>query len=142
MALIDKITALAAARGKTVVVRNPLNSNLVLSDDSDGHGPYITAWSIAELGSVPILADGFTADELKNRDKIITALPATQAQTEDETRDDALLADADRQAIYSAIRTATPAQIKNYIQNNVTDLASARAMLTRLTLLIAMIIRR
>ncbi len=62
--------------------------------------------------------------------------------TEDEIRDEALLADPDRQAIMTAIRDATPAQIKTYINNNVTDLASARAMLRNLALLVALVVKR
>lgn len=60
----------------------------------------------------------------------------------EELCDEALLADADRQALLSAIRTATPGQIKTYIQNNVTDMPSARLMLIRLTLLVAVLVRR
>lgn len=57
-------------------------------------------------------------------------------------RELALLADIDRQEVYNAIRDASPAQIKSYIQTNVTDLASARAMLIRIALLIALELRR
>lgn len=139
MALIDKITALAAARGKRLVF-GPDIFNCEVRDDGDAAGPYLTAWSIAELGAVPTLADGFTADEL--RVPLVTELPPTPAPTADQVRDEALLADADRQALLAAIRNATPAQIKTYINNNVTDLASARTMLTRIALLIALIVRR
>lgn len=62
--------------------------------------------------------------------------------TAEETRENALLGDTDRQAIINAIRTATPTQIKNYVNNNVTDLASARQMLMRILLLVAMVVRR
>lgn len=139
MALIDKVQALAAARGRRLVFSTTA-FNCAMRDEGDGLGPYISAWSVVELGPVPTLADGFTANEL--RAAINTSLPPTPAPKADETRDDALLADVDRQAIYNAIRNATPQQIKTYIQNNVTDLASARAMLTRLALLIAILVRK
>lgn len=59
------------------------------------------------------------------------------ALTADQSRNAALDADTDRQNILQAIKGASPAQIKNYINNNVTDLASARTMLIRLALLVA-----
>src|SRR5215475_3183029 len=62
--------------------------------------------------------------------------------TADETRIAALLADTDRQNFVSAAIGATPQQIKNYITNNVTDLATARQMLIRLALLVILEIRR
>jgi hypothetical protein len=61
--------------------------------------------------------------------------------TEGELRNAAFDADVDRQNMVSAITNATPAQIKNYVNNNVTDLASARLMITRLTLLVAKSLR-
>lgn len=39
------------------------------------------------------------------------------------------------------LKTATPAQIKNYIDGQVTDLASARVMLKRMALLLAVVVR-
>ena len=74
MALMDKVTKLTASRGKRLVL-GPNIFNCEMRDDSDGLGPYITAWSVAELGAVPTLADGFTADEL--RATIRTELPPT-----------------------------------------------------------------
>lgn len=139
MALLDKIRGLAAVRGARLVL-HPFAGNVVMVDNSDGRGPFITVWSVAELGPVPTLADGFTADEL--RGPIITDPPPTPPLTADELRDEALIADVDRQAIVAAIRNATPAQIKAYVNNNVTDLASARAMLRNLALLVALTIRR
>lgn len=61
--------------------------------------------------------------------------------TADEARITVFNADTDRQTLVDQIKTATPAQIKNYINTNVTDLASARQMLMRLTLLVAKYIR-
>ena len=74
MALVDKVNSLAAARGARLVL-GPNVFNCEMRDDTDGLGPYITAWSVAELGAVPTIADGFTADEL--RAEIRTVLPST-----------------------------------------------------------------
>lgn len=138
MALREKVEALAAARGKRLVI-GPFVFNVLMRDQSDGRGPYISSWSTAELGPVPTQADGFTADEL--REPVFTNVPPTPAPTADQLRDAALQGDTDRQAIVTAIKNATPAQIKTYITNNVTDLASARQMLIKLALLVARNIR-
>lgn len=121
---------------------DPGLANIVMRDDSDGRGPYLVVWSEAELGPLPTLADGFTEDHLRLGVAIDTNPPPTPPLTADEVRDDALIADTDRQTIVNAIRNATPAQIKNYVNNNVTDLASARVMLRNLALLVAMVVRR
>lgn len=63
------------------------------------------------------------------------------APTVEQLREAALVADADRQVLVAAIQDATPAQIKTFITNNVTDLASARLMLIKLALLVAKVIR-
>jgi len=141
MALIDKIIALAAVRGKRIKA-GPSGSNFEVRDDSDGAGPYITVWSEIELGPLPTLADGFTAEELRRGAEIVLNPPPTVPPTADELRDEALIADTDRQAVFNQIRNATPAQIKNYVNTQVTDLASARVMLRNLTLLVAMLVRR
>jgi hypothetical protein len=61
--------------------------------------------------------------------------------TAEETRRSALLADTDRQNFLDNIATHTPQEIKNYIANNVTDLASAKLMLARIALLVALNLR-
>jgi hypothetical protein len=63
------------------------------------------------------------------------------APTADEVRTAQFNGDTDRQDIVSAAGNATPQQIKNYINNNVTDLASAKVMLIKLALLVAKTIR-
>jgi hypothetical protein len=49
--------------------------------------------------------------------------------------------DIDRQTIVTNLRDKTPDQIKQWINNNATDLATTRQMLIRLTLLIAKTMR-
>jgi hypothetical protein len=61
--------------------------------------------------------------------------------TADEIRAGQFNADVDRQDIVTQVKNATPTQIKNYINNNVTDLASARVMLIKIALLVAKTIR-
>jgi hypothetical protein len=52
------------------------------------------------------------------------------------------LADPNRQALITQLQTATPAQITAFITNNVTDLASARAMLVKFALVLALVANR
>lgn len=76
--------------------------------------------------------------------------PQTPQQLADAAADAALTAkleairnDAACAQIRNAIEAAdNPAQIVNYVNNNVTDLASARQMLVRIALLLAITIRR
>ena len=49
----------------------------------------------------------------------------------------AFQSDSNRQAILAAISNATPAQVATYVNNQVTDLASAKAMLVKVVLLLA-----
>jgi hypothetical protein len=63
------------------------------------------------------------------------------APTGDEVRSAQFNSDTDRQDIVTAAANATPQQIKNYINNNVTDLASAKVMLIKLALLVSKTIR-
>jgi hypothetical protein len=53
------------------------------------------------------------------------------------TRFDQFYGDSDLADLASNIQTATPAQVRNYVINNVTDLASARLLLTKILLLLA-----
>ncbi len=46
-------------------------------------------------------------------------------------------ADATRQELITQLSTATPAQINTYVNNNVTDLAGARALFKKILLVLA-----
>lgn len=59
-----------------------------------------------------------------------------------EAREEAFVNDPDRAILVERLRNATPAQIKTYITNNVTNLAQAREMLIKLALVVAILIRR
>lgn len=50
-------------------------------------------------------------------------------------------ADTDREDLVSKLRDATPEQIKTYITNNVTNLAEARVLLTKMALVLATLVR-
>lgn len=103
-----------------------LKRDVVINDD--GSGPIISVWNIP----APVPSD----------QEILDALAAKDAKTSMENaRTTAFNNDTDRQAFVAAVKNATPAQIKTYINNNVTDLASARTMLYRLTLLVAFSLR-
>jgi hypothetical protein len=68
--------------------------------------------------------------------------PPPRQLTADELRDETFLADSERQTLLAQLRNATVAQIKIYVDNNVTDLASARVMLRRIILLLAVAVKR
>lgn len=83
---------------------------------------------------------GATQAQIQAAQNVIATFDATAAQAAiaaDAARDAAMASDVDRQDILAKIATATPTQIKNYINNNVTDLASAKVFLMKLTLLVA-----
>lgn len=74
----------------------------------------------------------FTAAEESAQDALDAAALATQ------TRVASFQTDAGRAALIAQLQAATPAQIKTFITNQVTDLASARQMLIALALVIAL----
>jgi hypothetical protein len=61
--------------------------------------------------------------------------------TADEIRNAQFNNDIDRQTIVTNLQDKTPDQIKQWINNNATDLATTRQMLIRLTLLVAKTLR-
>lgn len=75
-------------------------------------------------------------------DGAVVKYATPQADITEAARISALRADPQRAAMVNALLNATPAQIDNYMDANVTDLASARAMLKRLAKLMAVAIRQ
>ncbi len=63
---------------------------------------------------------------------------ASVAAAEEKTRTDTFRTDADRVDVLNRLKTATAAQIRQYVNNNVTDLASAKLMLARILILISL----
>jgi hypothetical protein len=61
------------------------------------------------------------------------------APSADDVRKTAFKADPNYQTMLAQLKSATPAQVSTYITNNVTDLASARAMLIKLALIVAVL---
>lgn len=51
----------------------------------------------------------------------------------------AFKADVNYQALLAQLKAATPAQVQSYITTNVTDLPSARAMLIKIALVLALV---
>jgi hypothetical protein len=45
--------------------------------------------------------------------------------------------DVDRQELVERLRTATPAEIKTYVENQVTSLASAKVLLAKILLVLS-----
>lgn len=56
-----------------------------------------------------------------------------------EQRDDSFKTDADRIDLINRLTSATPVQIKNYVDTNVTNLAAAKVLLTKMLLIMATI---
>jgi len=52
-------------------------------------------------------------------------------------RRDQFTADTDLQDLLARVQAATPAQVKTYVNTNVTDLASAKILLAKIILLLA-----
>lgn len=61
----------------------------------------------------------------------------TQEEIDRQARRAALSAEAAADAFIDALREATPDQIKTFVQNNVTDLASARLFIGKLACAVA-----
>lgn len=77
----------------------------------------------------------FTPDEEATQDAIDAAV-STKA-----TREATITGDATRQAILAQLKTATAAQIRNYVAANVTNLATAQAFLGHILVLISLDVR-
>lgn len=63
--------------------------------------------------------------------------PPPPEPTADQLRVQSFDADSDRQELLNRLRSATPAQIKSYVTSSVTDLASARSLLTKVLLVLS-----
>ena len=86
--------------------------------------------------------EGQTSDTLPTIDSLSSVSdPVVATEQASAARVAQFLADTDRQTLLANFLTATPAQIKTYVNNNVTDLASAKVLLQRILLLVAVIIR-
>jgi len=84
----------------------------------------------------------YTVDEEAAADAANAADVAAQAPVmADAARVAAIRANARRQALIAAIMQTDDAGILTYINNNVTDLASAKVMLANIALLVAGVIR-
>jgi cobalamin biosynthesis Mg chelatase CobN len=59
----------------------------------------------------------------------------------DEQRDDDIRALPEREDMLEKLRNATPQQISDYVDNNVTDLASARTLFKRLIYVLALVVK-
>lgn len=75
-------------------------------------------------GAVPVQADV---------DAFFAPALAVAARTQ------AFQADAGYQTLLAQLRAATPAQVTNYINTNVVDLPTARTMLAKLALIVALL---
>jgi hypothetical protein len=81
-------------------------------------------------------------DTLADLEWLDAGSPPTEAEISAEVArlaalDSAWATDVDRLDIISKLKGASPTQIKNYVQNNVTDLASAKTLLSKVLLLLS-----
>lgn len=82
----------------------------------------------ARLWTTPIVAAWQTAHPYVAPDPVAVAAAQRIA---------AFQSDTNRQAMLAALTSATPAQVQTYINNNVTDLPSAKVMLYKIALILA-----
>ncbi len=104
----------------------------------DGDGATVS-WNPAL--NQPSDVDGYVGRKWKEAGSPIPQAYVAPDPTADQIRAAAWLADADRQNLITQIANATPAQVKAYVNTNVTDLASAKVLLTKIILLVGMTIR-
>jgi hypothetical protein len=76
-------------------------------------------------------------DTLPDIDDLSSVPDPIKTEVEDNAiRFNVFRADTDRQDLVNNIAKKTPAQIKTYVQNNVTDLASAKILMAKILLLV------
>jgi len=66
----EKISQLLQSRGKEMILGPTIGfrgCNVILADSMDGRGIWIAQWDTAALGDWPTEADGFSADQLRNK---------------------------------------------------------------------------
>lgn len=103
----------------------------------DGQGKNVIVSSDGTITLVDPTPEEIAAKELMAEQ----VLAQRQAREALKTREQTFVADTDRQELLNQLLTATPAQIKNYVNNNVTDLASAKILLSKIILLLAIAIK-
>lgn len=86
-----------------------------------------------QVGSLWVDSDAGVAPTQADIDAVFAPAVAAQARVT------AFKADANYVAMLAALKVATPAQVSTYITTNVTDLPSARAMLIKLALIVALV---
>jgi hypothetical protein len=99
-----------------------------LNDDDE---PFVVEEKITDFSNYQVYLDRWTA----------AAPPAPQSPTAEEIAKTArrveLATEATTDTFIDSLRGATPDQIKTFVQNNVTDLASAKVFLAKLAVAVA-----
>jgi hypothetical protein len=88
-----------------------------------------------EVAPVRNTRSGFWEQRWELRDA-----PPDPPPTEAEVRNDAIRTDPDNVAMIERLRSATPDQIRAYVNTNVTDMASAKAMMARILVLLSRLV--
>lgn len=68
--------------------------------------------------------------------------PPPPPPTPEELRAQEFVADTQRAVVVERLKNATPDQIRTFVNNNVTDLASAKTMMANLAVAVALAVRR
>jgi hypothetical protein len=106
-------------------LRPGARSNIDYRLQDDGNGWYIATWSHNSVQP--------TAQEIAGVDLIALGrqIEATSI------RNESFASDSERQELLARLHTATPVQIKNYVENNVTSLATAKTLLAKVLLVLS-----
>lgn len=87
---------------------------------------------------LPTLVGGVWTQTWGEEDATAEQIARRQRDAADETTRSEIKADS----FVSTFVAMTPAQVSNYVTNNVTDLASARALLVKMALMLLLLARR
>lgn len=103
----------------------------------DPNGNFVATDLSGETQDIQTLATGLWTSAVIAAYKLASPYEPPPPPSASQIRYQAFQSDSNRQAILAAISTATPAQVATYVNNQVTDLASAKAMLVKVVLLLA-----
>jgi hypothetical protein len=102
----------------------------------DGNGNFLATDISSEDAETQALAQSLWTPAVIAAFKLASPYEAPQPPSAFDQWVSTLKADSSRAAFINAAKNATPAQVRNYINNQVTDLASAKSFLATLTLFV------
>ena len=106
-----------------------LRNRLDYRVENVGNGPELVIWP----EGVPIPTD----------QEVATALASIDSEkASDDTNKQAIISDAEYVTMLQLLLNSSPDQIKDYINTNVTNIATAKTVLIKIILLLAMLARK